>query len=94
LILNFSFCTIRDKRKEGVVFSRYGTVGGLLKREIADLDLIYKGYGPSIKVCFKTLAPNIQEIREESGPFYWIIFEWLYHYVKAAKLPRLPQTRI
>jgi hypothetical protein len=74
-----------DKRNAGIVCSSYATAGGLLKRRIADPDLIYEGYGPSIKICFETLTPYINDKKEESEPSYWINHEWLYHKVKGNK---------
>lgn len=75
---DYSTWNDNDKRYAGVVCSSYGTAGGLLKKQVADSDLIFEGYGPSIKICYETLIPYLKEKREESTSNYWINFEWFY----------------
>jgi len=79
--------TETDKEYAGLVCSSYDTAGGLLKKGIADSDLIFEGYKDSIEKCHRILTPYVEEKRKETSPSYWINYEWFFDHAIECKSP-------
>jgi hypothetical protein len=68
-----------ERRCASLVCSNYDVVAGLLKAQLAPLELISKNWTPSIRHCHEVLQPFVDEIRAKPGadPSYWSNFDWL-----------------
>lgn len=68
------------------VCSSFSTTGRVLKSGIVPIEPILEGWEPTIRWCYQTLEPFIQEMRkpENGGPQYWIGFDWLYSQLDGA----------
>lgn len=76
-----------ERRHASLVTANYDVVAGLLKANLAPVELIAINWGPSIKHCYQVLEPFIAEMRSKPGADsrYWSNFDWLYAQVQSSE---------
>lgn len=79
--------TDEEKRLASVVCANYDVAAGLLRANLAPVDLFVTNWGPSISHCHQILSPYMSDLRAKPGGHinYWSNFDWLHSQVTSAK---------
>jgi hypothetical protein len=78
-----------DRRAASVVCSTYDLASIIIQRGLVPKEPIVDNWGPSIKKCFESVSPFLEEMQkaEHMGPTYYNDFRRLYEEVARRGLP-------